>query len=121
MQAGRKLVQESLDGGIVRPITSEWGAPGCTSFVGAQAQRWLEVTYLTSSKLLINQSGSSGGFALLLQGGFSADHHLRKCPNRCLGRENFPKKKVASSRDIYLAWFAAAGLIRSISMSAEAD
>ena len=27
MQAGRELVQEFLDDGIVRPITSEWGAP----------------------------------------------------------------------------------------------
>ena len=27
VQAGRELVQEFLDDGIVRPITSEWGAP----------------------------------------------------------------------------------------------
>ena len=27
VQAGRELAQEFLDGGIVRPITSEWGAP----------------------------------------------------------------------------------------------
>ena len=27
VQAGRELVQEFLDDGIVRPITPEWGAP----------------------------------------------------------------------------------------------
>jgi hypothetical protein len=27
VQAGRELVQEFIDDGIVRPITSEWGAP----------------------------------------------------------------------------------------------
>ena len=27
VQAGRALVQEFIDDGIVRPITSEWGAP----------------------------------------------------------------------------------------------
>ena len=45
VQAGRELVQEFIDDGIVRPITSEWGAP---ALLVPKPQRRLEVSYRSS-------------------------------------------------------------------------
>ena len=37
-----------------------------------------------------------------LQGGFSADHHLRKCPNRYLGRFLPPKQNEWHPLETYI-------------------
>ena len=53
-----------------------------------------------------------GGISVAMTPNISSSG-ITETPIWFLGRENFPKKKAASPRDINPAWFSAASLIRS--------
>ena len=52
-----------------------------------------------------------------LQDGFSADHHLRKCPNRYLGRDFFFKKQMSGILSRHISSLVFSGLAYSFDLN----